>query len=546
MLAILLLAAGCLHGQPSGAAGTTVDQTGKPLAGVHVRLITGDFNSGGGVESVYGANSDSAGHFSLDGMKPGLYLVMAERTGFFQQSASGFTTVSLKPGQQLTDYKIVMLSQAVITGHVTDEYGDPVQGAAVQTQAADSKQQMNIMFGGRNAMTDDRGEFRLVTSPGKYYLKASHFNQRGGRTEIRTDGTQGGPFIPTYFPSAAVTGTASVVEVAAGQEVAGIDIRLLRATPGTPGSPGHAFTISGMVIGAPEDGRATVVLHFGETTPQRYNTRATNVDAEGKFSIGGMQPGFYSVSAAYVNGKTALQSRAMEFHLDGADQTGLQLSLGPPEELTGKLELVGDAPQADKRTVRLENVEFQFGQASNPSVAEVAQDGTFRITGVLPGKFKAVVEPMPENGYLKDVTLDGHTVPDRVLDFSQGVGGAKLKITVSRTGGQISGRVLGKDNEPAAGLIMVFIATDSKHMEEDNASRTFDGKYSFKAIRPGKYRLVAVDIGEMIQAFSGDGNSEESLQRLFDAGEEIEVKEGDRLTKDIAAMTKMPEKKEAP
>ncbi len=518
LLLIPLLVAGCLGAQQSSAAGVTVDQTGQPLAGVHVRLITGDFDSGEGAETVYGATSDKSGQFSFPSVKPGLYLVMAERTGFIQQGSMGFAMLALKPGQQLTDHKIAMTAQAVIAGRVTDEYGDPVQGFPVQTQAVVSNQLFTV--GGRNVMTDDRGEFRLITAPGKYYVKAAQFNQNSGAQEVRTDGTAGRPFISTYFPSAADTGAASAIEVAAGQDLAGIEIRLLRTGPS---APTHSFTISGIVMGTPDNGRANVMLRFGENAGGMYNGRGTSADADGKFSFTGMQPGFYSVAASYNSGKTALQSHALRFRIEAADETGLQLSLAPGEDLIGKLELAGDSSpgQAEKFTVRLEASGWgnQYAQG-DPAAAEVGQDGSFHIAAVPPARFKPVVEPMPENGYLKEVAMDGKTAPDGVLDFSQGVGGSRLKITVSRNGGRISGKVLGKDGEPAIGLIMIFLGTDTKHMEEDNAARTSDGNYSFKGIHPGKYRLLAVDVAEMMQAFSGDGNNDETMKQLFDAGEE--------------------------
>ena len=544
-LLIPLLLAGSLRAQQASAAGVAVDQTGKPLAGVHIRLITGDFGSNTGVEAAYGATSDKAGTFSFDTLKPGLYLVLAERSGFLQQAPTGFAMLALKPAQHLTDYKIVMTARAAIAGRVTDEYGDPVQGVSVQTQAAGSDRPQYFMFGGRNAMTDDRGEFHLIASPGKYYIKAGQFNQQAGPPEIRTDGTSGGPFISTYFPSAADTGAASVVEVAAGQDVAGVDIRLLRTGPS---APAHGFTISGVVIGTPDNGRANVSLRFGEKADEMFNGNSTTAGADGKFSFTGMQPGFYSIAAS-APGKNFLQSRPLEFHLEAAGQTGVQLTLAPGEELIGKLELAGDAPagQTEKHTVRLEPAGWgtQLGQTL-PAAAEVGQDGSFHIGGVTSQKFKPVVEPMPEDGYVKEVTVDGKAAPDRLLDFSQGVGGSRVKIIVSRNGGQISGRILDKDGEPAVGLITVFIGTDPKHIDEENAARTTDGKYSFKAIRPGKYRLLAIDLAEMLQVFTGGGNEEETMEKLFDAAEEIEVKEGDRISKDVTALTKMPEKKEAP
>jgi len=149
---------------------------------------------------------------------------------------------------------------------------------------------------------------------------------------------------------------------------------------------------------------------------------------------------------------------------------------------------------------------------------------------------------MPENAYVKEVALDGKTAADRVLDFSQGVGGSRLKIVVSRAGAQISGRLLGKDGEPALGPVMVYMGTDAGHIDQENAAQVRDGKYSFKAVRPGKYRIFAVDIVASMAAFMGDeGNA---MKKLFDAAEEIEVKDGDRISIDLTAVAGAQDKKE--
>jgi hypothetical protein len=546
LLLIPLLLAGCLKAQPGGAAGVVVDQTGKPLAGVHVRLMTGEFGSENGIEAVYGATSDASGQFSVDGLKAGMYRVLAERAGYVQTAAKpspmGMAILAVKPGQHLTDYKVVLSARGLIVGHVLDEFGDPVQNLSVQIESVSRDQPEGFMFGGRNVMPDDRGEFRLIVPPGKYYVKAEVFQEEEGPPEIRTDGTSSAPFKTTYYPSAANTGAASVVQVAAGQDLAGIDIHVMRAGGG---AATHSFTVSGVVVGTPDNERANVMLGFGDGADEMYEERGTMAEADGKFSFTGLRAGFYSVAASYTGGKTPLQSRAVRFQLDAADETGVQLTLSVGEELTGTLELVGDAPAGapEKRIVRLEAA--GWGERGDPPAAEVGQDGSFHLNGIMPSKFKPVVEPMPENGYVKEVALDGKAVSDRVLDFSQGVGGARLKIVVSRAGGQISGRILDKDGEPALGPMVVFFGTDPKHMDDNSAARVIDGKYSFKAIRPGKYRLLAIDIAQMMQVVSGDGNNDETMQQLFDAGEEIEIKEGDRVSKDIPVLTKMPEKKEA-
>ena len=541
LIALSLLAAGCLGAQQTTVVGAVVDQTGKPLAGVHVRVITGGLEGLGDTEAVYGFVSDSAGRFSIDGLKPGMYMVMAERSGYVQQAPKGIPRLVLKPGQHL-DYKVAMAERAMVAGHVVDEYGDPVEGVMVQTEAAERSGDQSILFNRMWVSTDERGEFRIVAGPGKYYLKASLMGRPYNQPEIRTDGTNGGAFVTTYYPSAAGTAAASAIAVSAGQDLTGLEIHLLRA--GT-GAQARGFTVSGAVTGIPESGRAQVMLLFKEKGADFYNGRGNITAPDGTFKFTGMMPGHYSVQATYSTGKTPLQSRVHEFELE-ADETGLQLALAAPEELSGKLELVGDAAagEAGKHTVRLESAEqgVMMGR-SNPLAAEVAPDGSFRIAGVTTSKFKAVVEPMPENGYVKEVALDGKAVPGRVLDFTQGVGEARLKITVSRNGGRISGQVVDQDGQPAAGMMMIYCATDPKHLDEDQVQKTSDGKFTFKGIEPGKYRLVAVDLSDTM-LFGGDDDHDETMQKIFDAGEEIEVKEGDRISKEIPLVTKLPGKKE--
>jgi hypothetical protein len=545
---VLFLLAASLEAQQGSAEGVVLDRsTGQPLRGVHVRMVTGDFGNSG-ISAVYGATSDAAGHFSAENMPPGLYLVLAERNGFVQLGASptaplAFGTLTLKAGQHVSGLKVEMTPRGLLAGRVVDEYGDPVDNVQVEAEPVPPGVKQESILGSSDGMTDDRGEFHIVTTPGKYYL---HAMPRGGHAnpeEIRTDGSSATQFADAFYPNAAGKAAAAVVQVAPGQDVAGLEIHLARSAASSPAA-GRGFTISGVVTGVPESARANVTLQFGDSAEQVSGSRSTTAGPDGKFTFGGMQPGFYSALAIYSSGTTSLQSRVATFHL-ASDETGLQLALAPGDDLTGTLELLGDAAagEPEKHTVRLEAAGGNpLGRMDTPAV-QVGKDGQFRIANVFPGKFKAIVEPMPESGYVKEVTLDNKSAADEVLDLSQGAGGSRLKITVSRAGGRISGRILGKDGEPAMGLLMVLLAATPKEIDENNASRTSDGKYSFKGIRPGKYHLIALDMLEMIMASFAGGDEEEVMKSLFDAAEEVEIKEGDRISKDITAITKLPEKK---
>src|ERR1039458_6835987 len=149
-----------LAAQPASMEGTEVNQaTGQPLAGVHVRLVTGDFSDSGNDQIAYGAISDRAGHFSITNMKPGIYMVFPERAGFVQapsaQPAAPFTFVPLKPGQQLAGYKLEMTPHATISARVVDEYGDPVRRVSVQLEPVAGGAQIDPFTGWpRNSNAD--------------------------------------------------------------------------------------------------------------------------------------------------------------------------------------------------------------------------------------------------------------------------------------------------------------------------------------------------------------------------------------------------------
>ena len=533
--------------QPAGIEGVVLNHaTGQPLAGVHVRFVTGDF-SGGGMEQAYGAISDRAGHFSVAGLQAGIYVVMPERNGFVQVTSAHpnmpIDLLPVKAGQKIADYKIEMTPCAILSGRVLDEYGDPVQNISVQLEPVSPNAQG--FFIGRNNNTDERGEFRMVTAPGRYRLHASQFpfGMMGG-PEIRTDGTSSAPYESTYYPSTASSGSAAIVEAGPGQDVTGLEIRMVRGAA----AAGAALTISGVVSGIPEGAHAAVMMRYGESAEKLNSSNQTVAPRDGKFTFRGLQPGFYRIFAQYSAGKTFLASQAVDVTLTSADET-LQLLLAPGGELTGTLEIAGDPKGTAgglKHTVRLDPLDANFGDTDSAN-GEVDAKGAFRIGRLAPGRFRAVVEPLPENGYIQSVTLNGAPVTDSILDLTRGAKGSDLKITVVRNGAQISGAVLNSEGEPLASpLVMVFLATDVKQLHEqdgDEQNRATGGKYMLKAIRPGKYHLWAVDALAMF-ASAGDADHDEdaAMKALFDAAEEIEVKPGDRIVKDLKAIDKVPGK----
>jgi hypothetical protein len=308
-----------------------------------------------------------------------------------------------------------------------------------------------------------------------------------------------------------------VVEVAAGHDLTSVDIRLARTL---------SLTISGVVTGVPDRSRPAFVWVVGEGLYRRV----AQVGTDGKFALSELAPGHYRVLAMGGSGDDPLWAQPVDVHLENADETNLSLKLLPGEELSGTLEIQGDPAKSasvETLTVGLE----QYAEGHRPKGGEADGRGAFRLAQVFPAKFRVTVTPMPENAYIKSVNLDDTEMPDGVLDLSHGGGGAKLKVTVSLNGGQLEGTVLGEAGKPfASPMAFVFLAATAEEIDNQSGKPIEpEAKFRFTGLRPGKYRLFAVDPRQV----SGDT---EGFKAMFPKAEEIEIKERDRIVKDVKVM----------
>jgi hypothetical protein len=212
---------------------------------------------------------------------------------------------------------------------------------------------------------------------------------------------------------------------------------------------------------------------------------------------------------------------------------GVVLRLAQAPEVSGTLVFDGGDPPEAKRTVSLRPAE-SVSMLPHPT-GELDPSQGFRVTGVFPGRYRVVVQPLPENAYVRAVEADGRAVAPEELEL---LGAGRLKITIGRNAAQITGHVLDKDGvRLQGGLGAVLLMRDRNRVEvmnEEAVSRfAADGSYSFKTVRPGKYWLLALDTFR-----SGGLNTLEQVKSYAPLAVEVEVKEGDRLRKDLTIATK--------
>jgi Carboxypeptidase regulatory-like domain len=502
-------------------SGTVTDaESGQQLRGAKVDI------EGPGV-GLMGGVTDDGGRFEINNIPPGHYEMWASRPGYIsmQYGQRAFDNPSrpltLAAGQDITDISFHLFREAVITGHVYDENGVPIQGAGVQAQ------RYGYMNGERklqtvgNAQTDDRGEFRLYDlTPGRYYISAFPGNQAPAKNTS---------YSPTYYPGVADPSTASPITVRPGDEFPGVDFSIQTVT---------AFHVTGRVTGIPS-GPPVAHIYVSLVSNQKgvqwfgAGGGGANVrDAQGDFDIPNVRPGSYNLSAGFNDqGKQYQAQQAIQ--ISDSDVNGVVLALVPTATIHGRVDEGG--------SVDLSNLNIDVvppgGLLPIRDPNPVNSDGTFVIKDVSDGSYNIQLSGLPPNAYLKWATLDGQDVLESGFTLANGqVPGSMLDLEVSSNGGRISGVVM-LDGKPFSDARVTLAPADESELSEPpwlwfkDGATDQNGNFLIQGIRPAKYLAFAWQDIE-----PGEDRDPAFLTRFLDRGYEVQVSENSVQTLQLKAI----------
>ena len=380
-------------------------------------------------------------------------------------------------------------------------------------------------------MTDDRGVYRIGgLRPGKYRIKAAP-QQIPVPPETRTDGTVEVNYGATYHPGAIDVKSATAVTVGPAGEVTGIDIRMVRIP---------ILRVVGKVSGLPEGFKQSFVQL---TQNGGFGGSGAQIKADGHFEIWRLNPGKYTVTAISNDSGEFARSVPVDFELGESDIDNIELRMLPAEDLKGQLEFDDEmarpkppettrqtapgapAAQQPQAAMSMRRIVLRDPNNMGPmKMAEVAEDGSFTIEKVMPGRY--VVLPNGFPAYVKAVRLGQTTEDGPALDLRNGAGGAALTVTLSSAYGGISG-VVSDDKGPAAGARVVVRDISNRNITSGAISAA-DGAYSIKNLPPGKYKLLVLDENESDLMPNGPNPDD-----FDDGAETIEVRPKETLTRDL-------------
>jgi protocatechuate 3,4-dioxygenase beta subunit len=478
----------------SQAAGTAVmrgrifdGDSGQPLRRALVRVLAP------GLRENRVATTDEQGRWELIDLPAGSYIVSASKGNYvglqFGQArpTDAGRPIVLLDGQTVEKVDFGLRRGGVITGHVLDEYGDPVpnvQVAALRAQFMQGRRRLTPAA--RFSTTDDVGEYRLFgLPPADYYVGATYRPPPPSAADDEAPG-----YAVTYFPGTLNPTDAQRVTLGVGLTVDGVNVALV---------PARLAQITGTALNSNGQPMANAFVVVAEKNNAFDVASGAQVRPDGTFIVLGVAPGEYILRAQgrfAQNARPEIATAAVT--VAGQNIDGVQLVVAPPSMASGTV-LVDPAAGAAMNgssialTVSPVDPQMSFTDTS----ARVHDDFSFEAA-VQAGVNSVRLMGMPNNLALKAVRVGGVDVTDSGFDVKPGenVRGIEVELTSHPT--VVSGQVADSRGAPAKDCTVVIFARDERKWE--GASRYVrqtrsdqDGQFRISGLPPGDYHAAAAD-----------------------------------------------------
>jgi len=478
--------------------------TGAPLRGAQILLE-------GQPPLARRATTDDDGRYEFTDLPAGRFFLNASQGGYVTLSygqrrpLEAGRPVVLGEAQVLSQVDFALPRGGVITGRITDEFGEPVTGAQIRVErfqyGPDGRRQLatfplGLAINPFALATNDRGEFRVFgLMPGDYIVSARLQSVvqsfvPGGTAE----GAEG--VLPTYFPGTGNVSEAQPVRVGIAQEAPAHFTMV----------PGHNVRVSGTVVhanGRPAAGMKLNLLSVTATTVGFGNGGV--VAADGSFSIGNVPPGDYFVNVRPEPGAD-IETATVPVSVGTESLTGVRISTTAGTTIKGRVEWAGSAGRpasAYEHRLRIRPI-VADGRPALLGVGsfDADQDGTVNdddtfVVGGLTGKVIVRTIGLPPEWTLKAVIADGKDITDTALETDRLATDAEFHVVMTDKITDVSGSVTNR-GQPVPNYVVVVVPQtplDGATVARRTSLAPSDqnGSFHVRALPPGRYVAAAVE-----------------------------------------------------
>jgi protocatechuate 3,4-dioxygenase beta subunit len=475
---------------------------GKSASGIVVVATVS--NSFFDAKTIAKATTDDEGNYKLSRLPAGRLSIFPLSKAFIVKAGDAYKkpeqSVNVSEGEVITKIDFALVRGGVVTGRITDADGHPLIGehVSVLLKDAPATARQMMMFGGSRNQTDDRGVYRVYgLSPGSYKVSVGQAAGEGGGVTVM--GMGGSQYVKTFYPGVQEEAKATLLEIKEGSEVRSIDI--------TVGKLGNGFSVAGRVVDA-DSGQPVPNVYIGhsaiDATSQEMgamNFSGGQSDANGKFRVEGLRPGHYAVYTMAPQADNSTYSEPTRFEITDGDVSGIEIKLRRGATLSGVAVLDNNSdPTAAGLLQTLSVYAYMEKKGGAPSYSQgkIAADGSFKFSGLAPGRARIGIQgfPAPPKGLaLARVELDGVEQPEGI-EVAAGAKLSGVRLVFVYGTGSVRGEVKADREVPEGTLIQVAMRSAPGDARQLNRTTLLDNRLHFvlENIPPGTYELVVQSV----------------------------------------------------
>jgi hypothetical protein len=448
------------------------------------------------------------GLFAFDGLAKGKYRLSASKRGYLAQAYEEhddfWTAIVVGPGLASEGLIFKVVPQAVITGVVADERGEPVRRAQVRLYKDENEFGIRSTVPGQTAATDDRGVYELAhIDPGNYYLAVSGQPWYSPALDVA--------YPTTFYPQATNSDEATPIPMRGGERIQA-DLTL--------NAQQSVHVRIRLPVQEQEGGLSLMVWQsiFGQVQPVSSFTQSIQ---NGTLEISGILPGHYdfTLSRYGPGGPMAESSRFT------GDITSSTTELAPGEA-ESEVAVTGKVTAAEGK-IPFGAITLQPAHQGRAYSALLDKAGEFDMK-IPPGDYEIVAQ-IPQM-YLARLTAQDAVVKNRVLTVKAG-STPKLELLASKGFGQVDG-VARRGGQLASG-VMVLLAPDDNPVLFRRDQSDSDGTFTLANVVPGHYRLLAVERGWELEWANRD-----VLNAFLKKSVPVDVRANDKLTRTVEVQSR--------
>lgn len=482
----------------------------KPTRGVILLLLRQNDGNEDLLSRIYKQKSptktttDADGVYHFMNLQPGKYEVVPYTPALTSASESKVWSereVKVGAGETVENIDFALMQGGVITGQATDAKGrpaigqmvmiEPVEGDTVARKRADDMA-FYFYFMSINR-TDDRGIYRLYGLPPGRYLVSLQAVQDAGSNPFTMNYARF-DYPQTFYPGVKDKAKAMAVEVKAGSETRGIDIRL--------GPPTSLYTASGRIIDA-DTGKpvpsltASCEMTSGDSYFYVRGGMASGTNANGEFKLDSLSSGKYK-AIAIVDQDSNYYSETSPFEITNGNVSGILIKVHRGQTLSGVVAIEGPT-NTDPQAI-ITQLSIKAAISGSQSVAyqvlsvKPAADGSFRLIGVHPGSMNFSLNYLlAKTPYtLLRVEHNGIRI-ERNLEIPPGENLTGVRLVIAEASGVIRGQVKMADDSPLPKEHFIIILnrladTDSHSQPGEGVDES--GLFEARGLLPGEYELT--------------------------------------------------------